>query len=229
MPAFTVPPASEIELLVAFVVSVPVLHAVEVALPTVNPVGSVSLKATPVSATVLPAGFVMVSVSDDVPLTGIVTGTNTFAIEGGATTLTLAEAVPPVPPSVEVIALVVLFCCPAAVPVTFTENVHEPVAASEAPERLSAPVPCVAVIVPPPHEPASPLGVEMTKPAGRVSLNEIPSNVVAELLFCTLKLRLVLPFSGMLVAPKTLLRTGGPTTVTLAFEVLPVPPLVELT
>src|SRR5580700_7085684 len=33
----------------------------------------------------------------------------------------------------------------------------------------------------------------------------------------------------MLAAPKALLITGGPTTVTLAFDVFPVPPLVELT
>ena len=52
-------------------------------------------------------------------------GLNALAIDGGATTLTLAEAVPPVPPSVEVTLPVVLFCCPAAMPVTFTENVQE--------------------------------------------------------------------------------------------------------
>jgi hypothetical protein len=37
----------------------------------------------------------------------------------------LAEAVPPVPPSVEVTAPVVLFFVPAVVPVTFTEKVQE--------------------------------------------------------------------------------------------------------
>jgi len=48
----------------------------------------------------------------------------------------LAEAVPPVPPSVEVTLPVVLFCKPAAMPVTFTENTQELLAARLAPVRL---------------------------------------------------------------------------------------------
>src|SRR6185437_8593586 len=43
------------------------------------------------------------------------------------------------------------------------------------------------------------------------------------------KLNEVDPFSGMLAAPKALVMVGGPPTLTLAFEVLPVPPFVELT
>ena len=39
--------------------------------------------------------------------------------------MTLAEAVPPVPPSVEVIAPLVLFFTPPVVPVTFTVMVQE--------------------------------------------------------------------------------------------------------
>ena len=44
-----------------------------------------------------------------------------------------------------------------------------------------------------------------------------------------MKLREVEPFNGMLAAPKALVMVGGPTTLTLAFEVFPVPPFVELT
>ena len=83
------------------------------------------MKATPVSATVLAAGLVTVKVSVVVPFSGMEIGLNAFAITGGATTMTLAEAVKPVPPSVEVTAPVVLFFWPAVVPVTFTEKVHE--------------------------------------------------------------------------------------------------------
>lgn len=119
----------------AVVVSVPPQTVAE-ALATVKPVGNVSVNATPVKATVLAAGFVMVNVSDVVALSPIVAGLNTLAIDGGATTLTLAEAVPPVPPSVEVTLPVVLFCKPAAMPVTFTENTHELLAAIVAPVRL---------------------------------------------------------------------------------------------
>ena len=119
----------------AVVVSVPPQTVAE-ALATVKPVGSVSVNATPVKATELAAGFVMVNVSDVVALSPIVAGLNTLAMDGGATTLTLAEAVPPVPPSVEVTLPVVLFCKPAAMPVTFTENTQELLAARLAPVRL---------------------------------------------------------------------------------------------
>ena len=119
----------------AVVVSVPPQTVAE-ALATVKPVGSVSVNATPVKATVFAAGFVMVNVSDVVALSPIVAGLNTLAIDGGATTVTLAEAVPPVPPSVEVTLPVVLFCKPAAMPVTFTENTQELLAARLAPVRL---------------------------------------------------------------------------------------------
>lgn len=76
---------------------------------TTSPVGRVSAKATPVRATVLAAGFVMVKVRAVVPFSVIVVGLNALDIVGGATTSMLAAAVPPVPPSLEVTLLVVLF------------------------------------------------------------------------------------------------------------------------
>jgi hypothetical protein len=150
---------------------------------TTIPAGSVSVNATPVSATALAAGFVIVKVSDVVPFSGITAAPKAFAIEGGATTLMLADAVPPVPPSVDVTFPVVLFLVPALVPVTFTANVHEVDDATVAPVRLTTFVACVAVIVPPPHDPVSPFGVETTNPAGKVSLNPTPVSVAAVLLF----------------------------------------------
>ena len=74
----------------------------------------------------------------------------------------LAEAVPPLPASVEVTALVVFFCVPEVVPVTFTANVHAAPAARVAPERLTLFEPAAPVIVPPPQLPAKPLGVPTT-------------------------------------------------------------------
>ena len=111
------------------------------AFATVSPVGSVSVKATPVSATAFAAGFVIVNVSDVVAFKAMLLGLNTLAIDGGATTLMEAEAVPPVPPSVEVTAPVVLFCVPAAIPVTLMENVQLVFAARVAPLRLITLVP----------------------------------------------------------------------------------------
>ena len=43
------------------------------------------------------------------------------------------------------------------------------------------------------------------------------------------KVREVDPFSGMLAAPNALMITGGATTVMDAFDVLPVPPSVDVT
>jgi hypothetical protein len=93
--------------------------------------------------------------------------------------VSIADAASPVPPLVEVMLSVMLFFAPAVVPVTFTENVQPVLVESVAPDRLSAPDPALAVIVPPPQEPMSPLGVEITSPDGNVSLNVIPARDVA--------------------------------------------------
>jgi hypothetical protein len=150
---------------------------------TTIPAGKGSENATPVSATALAAGFVIVMVSEVVALRATAVGLNTFAIDGGATTLIEADAVPPVPPSVEVTLPVVLFCVPAAAPVTFTEKVHDVLAARAAPVKLITLVPAVAVIVPAPQVPTWPFGVAITSPAGRVSLKPKPDRLCAVLLF----------------------------------------------
>src|ERR1700687_1395191 len=96
-----------------------------VPLTTVRPAGRLSVKATPISGSTFAAGFVIVNCKLVVAFKAIGEGLNTLAIVGGASTFTVAVLlVVPVPPSVEVIAPVVLFCVPAAVPVTFTLNVH---------------------------------------------------------------------------------------------------------
>ncbi len=100
-----------------------------------------------------------------------------------APTVRLAVAVLPVPPSVEVTLLVVLFIRPAATPVTFTAKVHELLATKEAPARLITFVPCVAVIVPRPQLPVRLLGVEIIRPTGNVSLKPMPDRPCATLLF----------------------------------------------
>jgi len=194
---------------------------------TTRPAGKLSVNATPVS----PAGFgfVMLKVSEVVPFSGMLAAPKNLVIVGGAAvTIMLAEAVPPVPPSVEVTLPVVLFCVPGAMPVTFTAKVQEVEAARVSPVRLIRFVPAVAVIVPVPQEPVRPLGVEITRPAGSVSVKPTPVKVVEVFGLLMVKLRLVDPLSGMLAAPKTLLITGGATTVTLAFDVFPAPASVEV-
>ncbi len=108
--AAMVPPVSEMLPEPATAVAVPPQVLVRpLGVATTRPAGSVSVNATPVSATALAAGLVMVKVSEVVPFRGTATAPKALAIDGGATTLILAEAVPPVPPSVEVTLPVVLF------------------------------------------------------------------------------------------------------------------------
>jgi len=134
-----------------------------------------------------------------------------------ATAVTVSEAVAglPVSPWAVVSVLVVLVFSPAVVPVTFTEKLHEEFAARVAPDRVTKGVPAVAVMDPPPQLPIRPLGVEITKPAGRVSVNAIPVSVVVVFGLLTVKLKEVDPFRGMFAAPKALLRVGGVISVIL--------------
>lgn len=136
-PVASEPPLSETLVVPADAVAVP--PQVEVSPlgeETIKPDGSVSESATPDSANVLAAGFVMVKLRLVLVSTGILDAPKPSAIVGGATTAILAEALPPVPPSVEVTLPLVLLIAPAVVPVTFNENVHEEFAARLAPLRL---------------------------------------------------------------------------------------------
>src|SRR5258707_945439 len=217
----------------AVVVNVPP-HTVAEALATVSPVGSVSVKATPVKAAALAAGLVMVKVSEVVAFRAIVDGLKTLAIEGGASTVNIAVLlVAPVPPSVELTVPVVLLLLPAVVPVTSTEKVHEEPAAGDAvsvpPERLMVLLPANAVIVPLPHEPVT-LGVAATTtPAGKLSVKATPLSALAVFGLVMVKLSVLVAFNAMLVGLKALLMVGGATTVRLAVLLaVPVPPSVEL-
>src|SRR5712675_2017136 len=105
---------------------------------TINAPGKVSVNATPTSATVFAAGLVMVKVSV-VLLPTTMIPPNALAMDGGATTVMEAEAVPPVPPLAEVTFPVVLFLVPPVVPVTFTAKVQDVEAARLAPVRLTEP------------------------------------------------------------------------------------------
>src|SRR5206468_3444723 len=91
-------------------------------------------------------------------------------IVGGPATVSVAEAVPAGPVSVEVTGSVVLFFVPALVPVTFTATVQEPLAGSVTPVRLTLDVPAIAVTAPP-QALLRPFGLATTSPAGSVSLN----------------------------------------------------------
>ena len=201
---------------------------------TCRPFVSVSLKAIPVSALVLLAGLVIVKLTVVVPFRVMLAAPNALLIVGGATTLIVAVLLArPVPPLVEVIAPVVLLASPTAVPVTFTVKVQDAPCATVPPERLITPVPAVAVTVP--LQVLTTPGVAATTSVpvvfGSVSLKATPVRSPAAVVFGLLmvKVTVVVPFSGMLAAPKALLMVGAATTVMVALEVLPVPPSVEVT
>ena len=76
----------------------------------------------------------------------------------------------------------------------------------------------------------NPLGVATTSPVGRVSVNEIALSVWFTLVLETVKVRLVVPFSGIVAAPNAFAIVGGLMTSRFALEVdcAPVPAAVEL-
>lgn len=136
-PKASAPPLSEMIVLPATAVAVPAQPFVNPGVgATAKPEGSVSKNATPDSLTVFAAGLVMVKVRLVVPFSAMPAAPKASAIEGGAATAIVAEALLPVPPSVDATLPVVLIGAPAAVPVTFSENVHEVFAARLAPLRL---------------------------------------------------------------------------------------------
>jgi len=113
-------------------------------------------------------------------------------------TLSDADAVLPVSPLVEVTASVVLFFTPNAVAVTVTVSVQLLVA-MVAPLNETLPEPETAVAVPA-HVLVSPLGFATTSPAGRLSMNAMPVSVTLVFGLLIVKVKLVEPFSGILVA-----------------------------
>jgi len=151
-PASTVPPIKLTLAAPAIAVNVPphelLAPGVEA---TCRPVGKLSVTATPLKAA--PGlGFVMASVRLVVPLTAMFPAPNAFVIEGGATTSKLAVLlVAPVPPSVELMAPVVLLFPPAVVPVTFTLIAHEPAAETAPLLKLMAVLPPTAPATVPPQ------------------------------------------------------------------------------
>ncbi len=121
-----------------------------------------------------------------------------------------AEAVLPVPPSVEVTAVVVLFCIPALAPVTVTLNVQLLLAVSDPPENE---IVLGAVVDSDPLQVAvGPLLVTVS-PEGRVSEKARPESELNEFWFVIVKLKVdVLPVK-IEVGEKDFASTGGATAV----------------
>ena len=98
---------------------------------------------------------------------------------------------------------------------TLIENVQEAFAASVAPDKLALLPPAVAAMVPPPHDPVSPLGVATTKPAGRVSVNPMPPRATVVLGLVIVKLSDVAAPTEIEDAPNALEIVGAATAFTM--------------
>jgi hypothetical protein len=125
-------------------------------------------------------------------------GENAFVIAGGATTVNVAEAVSPVPPSLELMAPVVLFFVPAVVPVTATVTVQLLPGVAIAPlVRETVVAPAAGANVPPQLFVAA--GVAATcMPAGNVSETAMfVSPTVFPAGFVIVSVRVDVPFSGI--------------------------------
>jgi len=97
------------------------------------PTGKVSVKATPVSATVLAAGFVIVKVREVVPLSRNCCCTKSLGDGGRRHHVDAGRSCSARSASVDVTFPVVLLFVPAALPVTLIANVQEVLCASVAP------------------------------------------------------------------------------------------------
>ena len=181
------------------------------------PAGYVSVKATPVNATVFAAGLVIVNVMINVPFTAIGFVPKDLTIDGGAITVVEALAVFPVPPFVEVTEPVILFFVPPLEPVTVTLKLHVPPPAMVAPLKEITPVAAVVVNVPPHCAMEESVTV---KPAGRVSEKATPASAIDALGFVMVKLKVVALPKRILAAPNDLLIVGDATTVTVSKPVL---------
>jgi len=208
--AATVPPLKLAELeLVTDVVVPPQVLLRPFGVATTSPAGKLSVKATPVSPMVLV--LLIVNVKLVLEPRVIELAPKALLMVGGLATVMLAVLVFPVPPLVEP-TVTELFFTPEFVPVTFTLMAHDPLTAVVPFVRPTIPPPAAAVVVPP-HVLLRPFGVATTSPAGKLSVNATPVRAtVFSAGLVIVKPRLVVPFTGIMAAPKALLMLGGVTT-----------------
>jgi hypothetical protein len=132
-------------------------------------------------------------------------------------------------PAVVDVTATLLFWTPAPIPATFTDTVHDALAARVAPERLTELMPATAVAVPR-QLLLNPPGVATTSPAGKLSVKATPvSAMVLTAGLARVNVREVVAFSGRVAAPNAWVIAGGAATISEAEAVLPVPPWVDET
>ena len=198
------------------------------------PWGSRSMKLTPVSATVFSLGFVIVNFKVEISPVWIDGGVNVFVITGGETTINMSEPVFPVPPSIEVIADVVLVRFPPIVETTSTLITQElPGPSGPPPVNLTKPSPGLPPVRVPVQSVNKFDGVATNIPRGKGSSSTIPdcvfvgSGLFIVIVICEGSLAVaVLRFTGF--GLNVFVTFRGVTTYTVAVASRPFPPLVEV-
>ena len=137
-----------------------------------NPVARVLENETPVNATTW-FGFITLNVKGRLAPFGIAAAENVSMIVGGCATMIVAEAVVPVPPSVDAIAPVTLLIVPSVVPTTLTVRVHVPLAPTIPPLSAMLVETATAVAVPPQLF-TIPAGFATCSPTGSASVKLSP-------------------------------------------------------
>src|SRR5216684_2449391 len=135
----------------------------------------------------------------------------------------------PAPPSLEVMTPVVLFCDPAAAPVTGTLNMQVALPpalwATDAPVSVIVPVESTVVSIP--LQVAVGPESATVNPDGSVSVKAMPVRSPAAVVFglVMVKFRFTTPFSATDAAANALLIVGGATTVSVAVLLVDPAPL----
>ena len=193
-------------------------------LATTIPGGRESIKVIVDSAPGFAAGLVIVKVTVVVPFTGSELAPKLLVICGAVNTLSVAVLlVVPVPPSVEVIAPVVLGLAPAVVPITFTLIVQGVPAVTAAFETFSEVAPGVKLdvfVLPPQLLTTTPGDVSTCRPPGKLSLKPTPVSVPLAFGLAMVKVNCEnVPPTKILVGLKALEIVGGPRTVSVTVPV----------
>lgn len=169
--AAKVAPVKLIELVPAVAVTAPPHEPVTFGgVATTSPTGRLSVKETFVKE-ITELLLVIEKVKAVVPFKGIVGTPNALVNVGAAMTIRVAVLlVRPVPPSVELIAVVVLFFAPSVLAVTSTLIVQLELTGSESPDTLIDDAPAAAEIVAAPQLFTTFAGEATTKPSGSGSV-----------------------------------------------------------
>lgn len=108
-----------------------------------------------------------------------------------------------------------------------TENVQDELPFSATPAKLIA-ADAATAVTDPPHVFVRPGGVATWSPAGSVSLKPMLVRVWL-FVFLTVKVRVVVPFRGIVGAPNNWVTVGAAVTLMFALAVPPVPAVVDVT